>query len=774
MNKVKKGLLLFMFVQTFAAFSQIAPGEWRTHFSYNYANQVVYADDKVYVEASNKLYSYSNGGVIETYSVLTGLSGQSVSLIAWCKAEKTLIIVYSDGNIDFLTKSGIVNLSDFKNKSMTADKSVYGIRVEGKKAYLSTGIGLLVIDVTKREIYETYYLSFSSPYTKVYDSAIWGDTLAVATASGLYSGNTALNLQEASCWSSMPFVSGTKATKIVRFNNRLFALAENKIIYQKAASAWTVFLNDPNVTKLFVQDGYLFICAGIKTYMYNSSMVLQSVESLQNNGITMDPDHDLLYIASGTTGLSKLSKVGTQYKISEDSIKAIGPANNTAWNGFFKDGTYYTTVGGRWGNRYFYPGNILIFKDEKWTDLENKEAIVKKTGLPLMDFMNMAIDPKDSGHYFITSYGEGLYEFRNNVFCKLWNNSNSPLISAAGTSNRFVRVEGATFDKNNNLWVLNSFIDQPTKSPIHILKPDSTWFTPFYSNMPNSPGWNSILFTSKNQVWINALRYTYGIFVLDYGDDENIEDISDNETRWISTFTDQDDNVLSPYTINCITEDLNGTIWIGTVIGPILASNPSNIFKSDFKFTRIKIPRNDGTENADYLLDNIRINCITVDGANRKWIGTNGNGLYLVSPDGLKTVHHFNKDNSPLPSDYIWSITIDPETGEVFVGTDTGLVSYRSDATQGASSFSNVYVFPNPVKPEHTGNVTVTGLMENTQVKITDLTGNILVSGTSLGGQFTWSGYTKQGRKAASGVYLVFCVSEDGIEYQACKFMIIN
>lgn len=777
MSGIRKSFFIFfMFVQACSVFSQIAPGEWRTHFSYSSANQVVYADDKVYVEASNKLYSYSSTGIMETFSTLTGLNGHNITHIAWCKTEKTLIIVYSDGNIDFLTQSGFVNLSDFKDKSLNTSKTINGIRVEGSKAYLCTNAGLLILDVAKREISDTYYLHFASSYTKVYDMTVWADTLIVATESGLYWGKTSSNLQDAAYWSEMPFISGATVKKIVRFNNTFFALADNDLVYKNSGNAWSVFLGSGNISNVLVQDGYMFICSENQAYMYNSNMELQNIQALQNYGIALDPIHDLLYLASGTKGLNILSKTNGQYNVSVDSIMGNGPVSNCAFSGLFRDGVFYSTAGGRFSNRYFYPGNILIFKDEKWTDLPNKEEIVSKTGLPLMDFINMAIDPNDSEHFFITSYGEGLYEFRKNAFAKLWDESNSTLLSAVAdnnpSKNRYVRIEGATFDKKGNLWVLNSFVNHPSQSPLHILKTDGTWFSPHYSKMPNSSGWNSILFTSKNQVWINSFRNNYGIFILDYGDD--IENTSDDKTRWISTFTDQDANFLSPYNIFCVTEDLNGIIWIGTNNGPILASNVSNIFNSDFTFSRVKIPRNDGSGNADFLLNDIRVTCITVDGGNRKWIGTTGFGVYLLSSDGLTTIHHFDTKNSPLPSDNIMSITVNPETGEVFIGTEAGLVSYRSDATQGADSYGNVHVFPNPVKPEHTGNITVTGLMENTQVKITDLAGNLMISGTSLGGQFSWNGLTAKGKKAASGVYLVFCASEDGSEYQACKFMIVH
>jgi len=768
-------LLICLLVPSYFVFSGIPVGEWRTHFSYNIANQVVYADGKVYVEASNKLYSYSDTGEIETYSTLTGLSGNNVSNIAWCESEKTLIIVYLDGNIDFLTKSGLINLSDFKNKSLTGDKTVNGIRIFGNKAYLSTGVGLMVIDVTKREIYETYYLGFTSTYTKVNDAVLWNDTVFVATESGLYKGNIKTNLLDASSWSPVPFVSGRTALKMIRFNNEFFALADNGYLYRKKDSDWNVFLGTPNTSKISVQNGYLFVCNGAKTTMFDSLYVVHNVETITSNDVAMDPTKDLLYIASGSNGLIKLSKTGTGYSISGDPIMPNGPASNVAWKGFFKEGAFYTTAGGQaqnWGNRAFYQGNILVFRDDKWSNFVNRKDVINQTKVSFMDLLNLAIDPNDSGHYFVTSWGEGLYEFRDSVFYKLHTNKNSPLASSiVGDSSSYIRVDGATFDKDDNLWVLCSNTD----NPLQILKKEGgyvNWSTTTYPLMPKSEAWNSILFTQGNQVWINSLRVPGGIFVLD--NNNTIDIASDDQSRFLTSFTDQDGNIISPYYINCITEDLNGAIWIGTVFGPIIANNPSYIFESDYAFTRIKIPRNDGTDNADYLLSDSRINCIAVDGANRKWIGTNGNGIYLVSSDGLQTIHQFNSENSPLPSDYVWSITIDPETGEVFIGTESGLVSYRSDATQGAISNQKIHVFPNPVTAAYNGKITVTGLMENSQVSISDLAGNVLIKGTSLGGQFSWDGYTVQGQRASSGVYIVFSASEDGTLAQTCKFMIIK
>lgn len=756
-----------------------AVGEWRTHFSYKTTEQIVFADDKVYVKASGKLYSYQIAdGNTQTYTTLDGLNGHTVAFLGWSSETNTLVIVYSDGNVDFLTNKGLVNLPDFKNKSMMGDKSIYGLRVIGNNALLSTGVGLVVLDVAKKEFAENYYLGFNSVYSKCLDATVWADSILVATDKGLYQGCRTDNLQDVSYWKTAPFVAGTKAKKVVRFGNYFYALAQNGVLYKGIPGNWQAFITDGAISDLTVQENALFACAGSTTYMFDQALNRTPVETIKDNAVAWDSDAKKLYLASGTSGLTVLTLKNGSYVLETDSIIPDGPPQNTAWNAFFKEGVYYSTAGARWDNRKFYEGDLLILEDGTWRGMNDKQAIRDTVGYQPWDFLNMAIDPKDKTHYFITSWGDGMYEFRNNSFYKHHNPSNSPFSTIY--PGRFCRVDGAVYDEDGNLWVLNSRFnpDKPggtgmlPDSSLCILKPDGTWVQPFYSKMKTSPTWNSILFTSRGQAWMNAARGLYGIFVLD--NNGTLEDTSDDLSRAFDNFTDQDGNVLAPYFLPCMMEDKNGTVWIGTNLGPILATGISRIFDKDYTFTRIKIPRNDGTDNADFLLNEIRINCMAVDGANRKWLGTNGNGIYLLSTDGLETIHHFTTENSPLPSNYLWSIAINPETGEVFMGTDAGLVSFRGDATEGSVNYSDIHVFPNPVRPEYNGLITVTGLMEKTQVRITDLNGNVLVSGTSLGGQFSWSGRLKNGKRAASGVYLVFCASEDGVESQACKFMIVR
>lgn len=769
-------ILVGLMVTSFHSPAAIPIGSWRTHFSYNDVSQVECTPNGTYAVANGKLFSFDQNGHITTHTTLSGLNGSEVAEIKWSESIQGLFVSYSDGNIDLLQSGIIRNLPDFRNKPMTADKTVYSVRIDGSTAYMSTGVGLLVINLVKREISELYKpLLTSVPYTiqeTVYDAVSLGDSIFLATPAGLYAGNKTDNLLDPSKWYRLPFIAEAPIS-VVNFDDKLLVLTGSGSVYMRTNGSWVLLHVDATAYKLTVEQERLIVCSRTSGAILHKDGYKQLLMKplLDLAFSTIEP---ICYVASGKGGIIKFES--SNQPIIQLEIVALpsGPSQSSAWNGLVHDGDYIAVPGGRWGDRFRNPGDVMRFNGSTWSGIANVDSISYKAGVPFMDIMNLAIDPTDSGHFFLTSWGEGLYEFKDNRFDTLHNQHNSPLISVLPGS--FCRIDGAVFDEEGNLWVLNSTFGVNSvlsDTTIWVLKAGGTeWKSMYYRSMPGAPTWGSLLFTSIDQIWCNSVRgASYGLFVIDRkGTPWNT---GDDRTRWINSITDGD-GTISPFAYTCMVEDKTGTIWIGTNEGPILATNPYRIFEPDYTFTRVKVPRNDGSGLADYLLKGIRINAIAVDGANRKWLGTAGNGLYLVSANGLETIHAFNTDNSPLPSNYIFSVTVHPETGEVFIGTNEGLVSFRAEATEGKDDFSAVRVFPNPVTPGYAGMITVTGLEENTQVRITDVNGNALVAGTSLGGQFSWNGRNRQGNRVASGVYLVFCSSQDGMEHQVGKFMVLK
>jgi hypothetical protein len=261
----------------------------------------------------------------------------------------------------------------------------------------------------------------------------------------------------------------------------------------------------------------------------------------------------------------------------------------------------------------------------------------------------------------------------------------------------------------------------------------------------------------------------YGLFILD---DKNTPDIFTDD-RYKKMLVKNDINAIVSF-VYSIAEDNDGNIWVGTDQGPLVYYNPEKVFETDLKASRIMIPRNDGSGFADPLLETEMITSIAVDGANRKWLGTYNSGAHLLSPDGTIQLRNYNEQNSPVLSNSILSLAVDNKTGDVWFGTSKGIQSVRGDATAGGENFSKVYAFPNPVREDFAGNVTITGLMRDTQIRITDISGNLVYETISDGGQATWDMKTYNGKRVATGVYLVFCSNSDGSQSTVTKILVIK
>jgi hypothetical protein len=432
----------------------------------------------------------------------------------------------------------------------------------------------------------------------------------------------------------------------------------------------------------------------------------------------------------------------------------------------------FVVPGGRWSSQYNRRGEVMIFENEKWTNV-NTDTIRKAIQNNVTDFMNVAVNKSDNKHFFVTSYGTGLYEFKDNAFFKWHNHLNSTLetVVPANPTN-YIRLDGAIFDESGNLFVANIGPD----AGIKLLTKNGVWKQLLYPES-SKPGFTNILISklNPNQKWVNSVRYTPGIFVFDdNGTPENNDD--DVHSTFLSSFIDTDNEgaKISPSNVYCLAQDHNGVIWAGTEQGPLLFYNTSKVFDNGYTCSRVKIPRNDGTGQADYLLQSDVVKAIVIDGANRKWIGTGNSGVYLMSENGQETVKHFTTSNSPLLSNDILSIAINPVSGEVFFGTANGLVSYQGDALDANEDFKNVHAYPNPVRENYDGIITITGLLKDTQIKITDLNGNVICQSISNGGIATWDAKNSNGKKVNSGIYLVICVNEDGTQSTVTKIMVIN
>lgn len=748
-------------------------GSWRIHFAYNNISQVTQSPNKVFAVSDGSLFSVDKrDGNMEFYSKISGLNGNTISKIKYDDTSKFLLIVYTNGNIDFLSENGVQNLPDYYNKQMNVDKAVNNVQFNDNIIYLSCNFGIVTIDASKREIEGTYYIGANASEVKVLNTAISGDQIYATTASDIYMADiTDPFLISYEHWTKLTGLPGSGSIQSISVFGTYLVLLRNGKLYKKGIdNVWSNLDINTTYTNIVTSEDYLmaFTASGANVFDKQLTKTVTSNTTAITDGV-YDTASDLFWFAGGTKGIE-------QYKLNNGNpiisyYKPDGPAVNNPYVMCFSGDRLFVLQGEKWIGPAGKKPYIMIYEANKWTNID--VSLLNNTlQASITDLSSIAIVPNDNKHYFVTSASSGVLEYKDDVFFKYYNKHNSTIQGALELTNDFYQwVDNAVLDVNGNLWITNDLVSYSIK----VMMADGTWTQLHYDGISDKESNGQILITAQNsnEKWVLIKRDKPGVGV--FNDNGTITDQDDDTSIFYSSFIDSDEGAtITPNYYYCIAQDKNNVIWVGTDIGPLLFNNPGNAFDSNFKCYRVKIPRNDGTGLADYLLSEEKIKAIVIDGANRKWIGTESSGVYLMSENGQQTIHHFTDENSPLLSNNILSIAINPTTGEVFFGTSNGLVSYQSDAAEAAETFSNVHAYPNPVRENYTGIITITGLVDKTNVKITDLAGNLVCQTISNGSIATWDGKNAYGQKVSTGVYLAMCISPDGQESTTTKILIIN
>ncbi|MEI8084635.1 MAG: T9SS type A sorting domain-containing protein [Paludibacter sp.] len=770
--------LLFCLLST-PIWSQVEMGKWRTHFAYNNASQIAQSENKIFAVSEGALFSVDKTDeVIEFYSKLSGLNGSNISNIEYDTTNKLLIIIYANGNIDVMDAGGVSNIPDLYNKQMSASKAVNQIQFYQGKAYLSCNFGIVVLNMQKKEVADTYYIGDNASEVKVLNTTVHNGTVYALTASKIYNASISeTSLVNYQYWSTTTNLPGSgDFQSIASFDTQLILLRGGKLYKQDSNNNWSALLPTVSVTNFTVSNGSLNVFSGNKVYLVDN--LLNTIE-VPDIGTLSDAEYDVknntYWFAANAQGVASY-KAGAIPKY----YKPAGPAVNSPWDMTFAGKKLFVVPGGRWSAPYNTPGVVMIYENGVWSNIYGS-TIHAQTNFDVLDFMNTAVDPLDNKHFFVTAYGNGLFEFKNNEFFKWHNTTNSTIKSVFSNDpkysgnpaviNSYMRLDGAIFDKQGDLFLVNCEVAVGLK----FLTAAGKWEQLIYPELQNMSTLGKILISNQNQnqKWVLSVR---GGQIIVFDDNGTLVDQTDDKSISFTSFPDPDNvgSLLSHQANYSIAQDKNGVIWVGTEQGPYIFQNPSKAFEKGFTASRIKIPRNDGTNLADYLLVNEKIKSIAIDGANRKWLGTESSGAYLMSENGQETIKHFTVSNSPLLSNDILSIAINPVSGEVFFGTGQGIVSYQSDAANANATFGDVFAFPNPVRENYKGIISITGLVENTQVKITDLNGNLICQTVSNGSIATWDGKDVHGRKVSTGVYFAICASADGTQSTITKIMVIN
>lgn len=768
-------LILLLFLSLSGVAKADGTGSWRSYLSYYNTTQVEETSNSLFAIANGSLYSYGKEDQsLRFYSMQNGLNGNGISHIKYNSSTESLIITYSDGNIDLLAADGTYNIPFLQNSTLVNDKSVNSIYIYKEYAYLSMKIGIVVVNMRKNEIADTYRLK-----SEVRSVSIKGDRIYAATSTGLLSASMKDNLLDSNKWGEVAIsTTAFDAKSIYRlelFNNTICMLVNGKgVYYLKDDLSVGNLCIDGSIKDIRVCGKNLLANTSKSVYICSSLTGVKSVATGTINDVSSRNGSNF-WIAAGADGLVGMKLNGDKMVVEVSNLVSLenSPKRNFCDFMTFQQGKLLVTGGGRWSDRFNRPGTLMVLEDDKWFNFD-ESAVTKKSKIRFSDVTSVAVDPKDPNHYFASTWGEGVYEFKDNEYINLHNRKNSTLASATSDGSlNYTRVEGLKFDKEGNLWMTNT----AQNSCINVLKSDGTWKalkSDAYNVLNNQTLVDKLLITSKGHKWVNIPRGDVAVVV--FYDNGTIDDTSDDVVNQFSDFKLNRPNgeSISVNGYYCIAEDKNGMIWIGTNRGPIICPVPDYAITNPEKVYATRIIRSIQDDIPTYFMDNMKVTAIAVDGGNRKWLGTEGNGVFLVNEDGSETIENFTIENSPLLSNKINSIAINNHTGEVFFGTESGIISYMSDASDGREDYSDVYAYPNPVRPEYDDKVVITGLMSDSNVKITDMAGNLVYQAKSYGGQLTWNCRNNSGSRVASGVYLVLASTPEAKESVVSKILVIK
>ena len=770
-------IILFSFFSFTVLAANFNTTGWKTYLSYNNTNSVEESNDQVFVVAEGSLYTYGkDDNSIKQYYKGNGLNDNTISLIRYNKQTKSLLIIYDNSNIDILEGGVATNLPYLSTSTSIRDKQINSVLVNDEYAYLSTAFGIVVINMAKKEIKDTYKLSLNITSCAIQNGNIYASTTNKAeVSSGIIYASLKENLLDKANWKPYGLSNLSDShtiSAIASFKNTLFYLVSQQGIFYENNGELSRIINSSTLKYMKVIGEKLACIDNSRVFIVSDTQKFDQINLSINDISTYQTDK--YWIAEGSKGLRSIQRKGSNsFEALNEPIILDGPYSNSAFDIVCKNDKVYMIIGGKDllnGKRFDKGGYILTYDYDKWSFIDPKEA-QKKLNLPRnpRDYTSIAVTTDDSNDEIVyaSSMGDGVIQYKNGTPVQSYNEKNAFKETAGGYGSGYCYIDGLAFDKNGNLWMTSSEVNHA----VLVLDKAGAWHRLDIEQLRGVYTINDILITSTNDKWIYVPRNTPKLVMIP--NSESLDEVSSYE---FTTLIDTDGKELTPSNYTCVAEDKDGYIWVGTNRGAVYFTKPrisSAEDKAATRCTRVKYT-NEETGNLAYFLDNVVVTTLKVDAGNRKWIGTKGNGVYVLDNDNETIVYQFNTTNSPLLSDNIYDIEINDKTGEVFIGTDKGLNSYQGEASEGKSDYSEIYAYPNPVRPEHMDKVTIVGLMDNSNVKITDLNGNIIYQTKSLGGQAIWNCRSANGSRVATGVYLVLASTEEASESVVTKIIVVK
>lgn len=745
------------------AAAQGAVGQWQDWAAFGKTHRLALAGDKVYAASNLGLICYDRdtkkcGKLSKSH----GLTDAEISTIAYDEESGCLVVAYKNASIDLLKQGSVRTVADIKRADIPADKTIYHVRFRNGKAYLACGFGLVVVDLVRTEIENSCYLGTGGSYAAVYDVAFVGDKIVVATDNGLLQADAddpLLNI--VSRWEADPTVlASMKVTELAYHENHLYALTydgSENVVYSRQDDMVTLYCSAPRIESLRGSQGRLILCMADSLRIEGNGIgetitgidwyTPKCEDALLDEEGTLWTGHDwagLVEVAADRTQAAWHKPEGPE----SDNVYALVPYRNKM---LLCPGGHTSTYA-----QSGVPGNVQTYRKGLWKQLD-------RNGFDFTDVLDVAVNPKDTNEMLAASWGGGIVRIVNNRVEEIYDEGSTqgaltPYVTGGYST---MRTGAVCFDRQGNAWMTNSLVGNGLVER----KKDGSWQAFETYSMVGHKEVDKMFYDMQNDyIWM--LGRENRIYV------HNGKD----KMAWIDP---NNGSRLQTNNVNCMVQDLDGEVWLGTDKGIKVIYNSYNVMNNGGNGEKAPTTCSNVVirdEFDEYLMHYENISCMAVDGANRKWVGTYSGGLYLISESGQDQVEHFTAANSPLMSDKVIAVAVLPETGEVFVGTDMGVQSYRGTATAGVNFIDKdkIHAFPNPVKPDYEGPIAIKGFSTNALVHITNAAGHVVYATRADGGQAIWYGRTNEGQRVGSGVYYVFASDAAGEMRAVSKVLIVK
>ena len=785
---LKRLVIVLFILVSFKGVSQDFSSLWEGYFSYLEIIHVTQGNDKVFAASENAIFSYDVlTNEMETITTIDGLSGETISTITYSENYDVLIIGYETGLIElvFDADNEVLSVVDILEKETISPalKKINHFNEHDGFIYISTNFGISVYDLNQLQFGDSYFIGNGGSQIAVNQTAIYNGFIyaACASSSGIRKASLSNpNLIDYQQWS---LIAGGDFSGVQSLGDKLYALRFGQL-FDVIDDNFNIVFTYPIAPRELRSTGTnLVVTLKEEVFVYDENFVeIQSAttnENFDTDFISATFYQNDLYAGTLNSGILKsISSMPSDY----DIIVPEGPTSNKAFKLQASDGQLWVTYGQYTLFLNAFPlraRGISVFRDERWNNIPYDSLLGAR------NLVDIAINPFNPEQVFISSFHQGILEMNNEQATILYDQDNSGLESLVAGSSVSIRQSASKFDRNGIMWTLTSKVDRALKS-----------FDPATNQ------WQGFSFSD---VIPDALNGENGFIDLELGTG-GLKWISslDNGLIGYNTDTGEINNVVSEEQnmpskdVRAIAIDSRNQLWIGTIKGLRVLFNTSNFVNNPNPSVNEIVILDDGIPTE--LLASQFITDIKVDGSDNKWVGTLDSGIFYFSPDGQQTIFQFTTDNSPLPSNAITDISIDPQTGKVFIATDRGLVSFFSGGTKPNDSLEEAYVYPNPIRPEYnilgfndlndiTKGIKVSGLTENVNVKITDIEGNLVAEAQSRvnqrsssanynfaidGGTGVWNGKNLRGNVVASGVYLLLISDLDSFETKVLKVLIVR